>query len=269
MISFTGSTEVGRNIICASANSNLKKMSLELGGKSPFVIFDDANLDAAVDSACMTIFYNQGQTCTAGSRLFVQKSIKHKVIDMILDKAKKIVVGNPATEDVHLGAIVSREQYDRVLGYIDLAKKEGARLLYGGEPLCISGCEKGFFVSPTVFDEVQNEMRIAQEEIFGPVMCILDFETEEEIISLANDTTYGLATSIWTSDSARLLRMINGIDAGIVWSNCVAKENVGVPVGGFKQSGFGKESGLESCREYTREKTVWINTSKDYFKWIE
>ena len=269
MISFTGSTEVGRNIICASANSNLKKMSLELGGKSPFVIFDDANLDAAVDSACMTIFYNQGQTCTAGSRLFVQKSIKHKVIDMILDKVKKIVVGNPATEDVHLGAIVSREQYDRVLGYIDLAKKEGARLLYGGEPLCISGCEKGFFVSPTVFDEVQNEMRIAQEEIFGPVMCILDFETEEEIISLANDTTYGLATSIWTSDSARLLRMINGIDAGIVWSNCVAKENVGVPVGGFKQSGFGKESGLESCREYTREKTVWINTSKDYFKWIE
>jgi len=269
MISFTGSTEVGREIMRASANSNLKKMSLELGGKSPFVIFDDANLDAAVDSACMTIFFNQGQTCTAGSRLFVQKSVKEKVIDLILEKVQKIVVGNPATEEVHLGAIVSKEQYERVLGYIDLAKKEGAKLLFGGKPLNIPGCENGFFISPTVFEGVTNNMRIAQEEIFGPMMCILEFETEEEIVSLANDTTYGLATSIWTADSARLIRMINSIDAGIVWSNCVARENVGVPVGGFKQSGFGKESGLEAGREYTREKTVWINTSNDYYNWIE
>ena len=269
MISFTGSTDVGREIIKASAQSNIKKMSLELGGKSPFIIFEDADIDKAVDSACMTIFYNQGQTCTAGSRLFVQKSIKEKVISVILEKVKKIVVGNPSAEDVHLGAIVSKEQYDKVLSYIELAKEEGAKLLFGGKSLNIEGCEQGNFISPTVFDNVKNNMRIAQEEIFGPVMCIIEFENEEEIIEAANNTTYGLATSIWTNNSARLIRMINSINAGIVWSNCVARENVGVPVGGFKQSGFGKESGLESCIEYTREKTVWINTSDEYLNWID
>lgn len=268
MISFTGSTEVGRKIMIASANSNLKKMSLELGGKSPFVIFDDADIDKAVDSACMTIFYNHGQTCTAGSRLFVQNSIMDIVMKKIVAKVKKIVVGNPKREDVHLGAIVSEEQFNRVKMYIDIGKKEGAKLVFGGNQINSEECKNGYFLEPTVFTNVTNKMRIAQEEIFGPVMLVIGFDTENEIIEMANDTTYGLATSIWTKDSAKLLRMINAIDAGIVWSNCVARENVGVPVGGFKQSGFGKESGEEACEEYTRLKTVWINMSNDDPQWL-
>ena len=269
MISFTGSTEVGRTIMKASANSNLKKLSLELGGKSPFIIFEDADIEQAVDSACMTIFYNQGQTCTAGSRLFLQKSIAEKATKMILEKVSKIVVGNPTREDVHLGSIVSKEQMERVLYYIELGKQEGAKLLYGGKRITTDGCDKGCFIEPTVFTNVTNDMRIAQEEIFGPVMLIMTFDDEDDAVKIANETKYGLATSIWTTNSAKLIRMINAINAGIVWSNCVARENVGVPVGGFKQSGFGKESGMEACEEYTREKTVWIDIAKDGFKWIE
>lgn len=269
MISFTGSTEVGRKIMTASASSNLKKLSLELGGKSPFIIFEDADIEKAVDSACLTIFYNQGQTCTAGSRLFVQNSIKQSVINQVQEKVSKIVVGQPEREDVHLGAIVSDEQMNRVLDYIKLAEEEGAVLICGGSRILTDECKNGFFVEPTVFNDVKNSMRVAQEEIFGPVMLIIGFDTEEDIIEMANDTTYGLATSIWTKDSSKLLRMINSIDAGIVWSNCVARENVGVPVGGFKQSGFGKESGVEACEEYTRLKTVWINTADDDPNWID
>lgn len=268
MISFTGSTEVGRKIMIASASSNLKKLSLELGGKSPFVIFDDADIESAVDAACLTIFYNQGQTCTAGSRLFVQNSIKQRVIDIVREKTSQIIVGNPEREDVHLGAIVSPEQMNRVLSYIQLAQDEGATLLCGGHRICSDECKDGCFVEPTVFTDVNNKMRVAQEEIFGPVMLIIGFDNEQEVVDMANDTTYGLATSIWTNNSSKLLRMINAIDAGIVWSNCVARENVGVPVGGFKQSGFGKESGVEACEEYTRLKTVWINTSDDDPKWL-
>lgn len=269
MISFTGSTDVGRKIMVAAANSNLKRLSLELGGKSPFIIFNDANFRQAVDSACLTIFYNQGQTCTAGSRLLVQHDIKEAVEKAILDKVKNIVVGNPESETVHMGAIVSTKQYEKVLRYIELGKKEGANLLFGGNALEIEGCESGYFVSPTVFTDVKNYMGIAQEEIFGPVMSIIEFETEEEAIAIANDVSYGLATSIWTQSSSRVLRLANRINAGIVWSNCVAKENVCVPVGGFKQSGFGKESGVEAGFEYTRQKTVWINTSDEFIPWIE
>ncbi len=269
MISFTGSTEVGRAIMRAAANSNLKHLSLELGGKSPFIIFSDADIEHAVDSACMTIFYNQGQTCTAGSRLFVQNSIKNKVITLIKEKVNKIIIGAPLREDIHLGAIVSEEQYKKVLSYIDLGKSEGASIICGGSAESIIDFEDGYYIQPTVFDQVDNNMRIAKEEIFGPVMLIMGFNDEEEVIALANDTTYGLATSVWTKDSSKLLRMINSINAGIVWSNCVAKENVSVPVGGFKQSGFGKESGIEACEEYTRLKTVWINTSDNDSLWIE
>ena len=223
----------------------------------------------AVDSACLTIFYNQGQTCTAGSRLFVQNSIKQKVVDLIKEKTKRIVVGRPEREDIHLGAVVSSEQMNRVLEYISLAKKEGATLICGGNRILTEECKEGCFIEPTVFIDVNNDMRVAQEEIFGPVMLIIGFDDEQEIIKMANETTYGLATSIWTKNSAKLLRMISSIEAGIVWSNCVARENVGVPVGGFKQSGFGKESGVEACEEYTRIKTVWINTSDDDPMWLE
>lgn len=269
MVSFTGSTEVGRLIMKAAADSNLKHLSLELGGKSPFVIFEDADIEHAVDSACMTIFYNQGQTCTAGSRLFVQNSIMDKVVEIIKEKVSKIIVGNPSSEDVHLGAIVSKEQFDKVLSYIKVGISEGAELIAGGEPVTITGCEDGYYLSPTVFLGVKNSMKIAKDEIFGPVMLIIGFDEEDEIVSMANDTTYGLATSIWTRDSSKLLRMTKAIDAGIVWGNCVARENVSVPVGGFKQSGFGKESGIEACLEYTRLKTVWLNMSDNDPLWIE
>lgn len=270
MISFTGSTKVGRSIMKCSAESNLKAMSLELGGKSPFIIFEDADIEQAVDKLCMTIFFNQGQTCTAGSRLLVQKSIKNKVIDILLSKIKKIVIGNPLDENTMLGAIVSEEQFNKVMGYIQLGISEGANLLCGGKAIHdIPGCENGFFIQPTVFDNVNNKMRIAQEEIFGPVLSVLTFDTEEEAIALANDTTYGLAASIWSNNSARILRMASNVDAGIVWSNCVARENTGVPVGGFKQSGFGKEGALEAGLEYTRLKTVWINMSDNDPMWIE
>ena len=270
MISFTGSTEVGRSIMKSSAESNLKVMSLELGGKSPFIIFDDADIEQAVDKACMTIFFNQGQTCTAGSRLLVQKTIKNKVIDILLNKIKKIVVGDPLDENTMLGAIVSEEQFTKVMKYIELGISEGASLLCGGKAIHdIPNCEKGFFVEPTVFDNVNNKMRIGKEEIFGPVLSVMTFDTEEEAIALANDTTYGLAASIWSNSSARVLRMAQSIDAGIIWSNCVARENTCVPVGGFKQSGFGKEGALEAGLEYTRLKTVWINMAEDDPMWIE
>lgn len=262
MISFTGSTEVGRAIMKASANSNLKPMSLELGGKSPFIIFEDSNIENAVNALVMTIFYNQGQTCTAGSRLLVQKSIKEKVEKMLIEKVKKIVVGKPDDENVHLGAIVSKEQYNKIIDYIEIGKKT-AKLLCGGNSPKIKGAENGYYINPTIFTNVQNNCKLAQEEIFGPVLSIIEFDTENEAISIANDVMYGLACMIWTDNSSKVYRMLDAIHAGIIWCNCTGMENNSVPVGGLKQSGFGKECGMEACYSYTRSKTVWINYSDE------
>lgn len=260
MVSFTGSTDVGRAIMRGSANSNLKTMSLELGGKSPFIIFEDANLENAVNALVLTIFYNQGQTCTAGSRLLVQKSVKAKVEKMLLEKVKKLVVGKPDDENTILGAVVNETQYKRVLNYIELGKKE-ATLLYGGEKITVKGAENGFYIMPTIFTNVKNNSRIAQEEIFGPVLSIIEFEGEEEAYKIANDVMYGLACMIWSENGSRVLRAIDNMHVGIVWCNCTSMENNSAPVGGFKQSGFGRECGMEACEYYTRAKTVWINYS--------
>jgi aldehyde dehydrogenase (NAD+) len=267
-ISFTGSTEVGRLIMEASARSNLKPVTLELGGKSPNIIFADANLEAALDAAAFIVFYNQGQTCTAATRLIVQDKIADQVIAGLIDRAKRVKVGDPLLDETHLGAIISKEQYDKVQSYIRRGRDEGAKLVIGGEPPLDSHLGKGFFLTPTIFTDVQSNMSIAQEEIFGPVLSVLRFNTEDEAIRLANDVTYGLAASVWTQDASRLLRVINAIKSGLVWANCVFIGNPAVPVGGYKQSGFGKEYGLDAGLEYTRQKTVWINATDSTFRWL-
>lgn len=267
-ISFTGSTQVGRLVMEAAAKSNLKPVTLELGGKSPNIIFADANLEPALDAAALTVFYNQGQTCTAATRLLVQKEIAPTVVKELVDRARKVKVGDPLAPDTHLGAIVSREQYDRVCSYIERGKGEGAHLEFGGTPPEDPTLEKGFFMQPTIFTDVRPTMSIAQDEIFGPVLSVLEFQTEEEAVWLANQVSYGLAASVWTRDAARLLRVANAVQAGLVWANCVAIENPAVPVGGYKQSGFGKEYGMEAGLEYTRLKTIWIDLTDTAFKWV-
>ncbi len=268
-LSFTGSTEVGRLVMEAAAKSNLKPVTLELGGKSPNIIFSDANLEPALDSAALTVFYNQGQTCTAATRLLVQQDVADRVVEGLVTRAGKVKIGDPLAEDTHLGALVSREQFDRVSRYIQQGLTEGARIRCGGKPPSDPTLRNGFFMQPTIFTDVHPQMSISQEEIFGPVLSVIPFSTEEEAIALANSVPYGLAASVWTRDAARLHRVANAIQAGLIWANCVAIENPGVPVGGFKQSGFGKEYGIEAGHEYTRLKTVWVDLTDTAFKWIQ
>lgn len=267
-ITFTGSTEVGRLVMQAAARSNLKPVTLELGGKSPNIVFADANLKAALDSAAFTVFYNQGQTCTAATRLLVQADIADQVIEGLVSRAEKVRVGDPLSESTHLGAIISKEQYERVRSYIARGKEEGARLVAGGGPPSDPSLANGFFMRPTIFTGVRPDMSIAQEEIFGPVLSVMSFRTEEEAIDLANQVPYGLAASVWTNDAARLHRVAHAIEAGVVWGNCVFIENPAAPVGGYKQSGFGKEYGVEAGLEYTRLKTIWINMTDTAFDWL-
>ncbi|NMC81045.1 MAG: aldehyde dehydrogenase family protein [Chloroflexi bacterium] len=267
-ISFTGSTDVGRLIMEAAAKSNLKPVTLELGGKSPNIIFADANLEAALDSAVVTVFYNQGQTCNAATRLLVDEKIYDKVIEGLLERVKRIVVGDPLSEKTHMGSLVSKEQYERVLSYIEGAIQQGAHLLCGGKPPKNDHLANGYFMWPTIFTDVTPEMRVYREEVFGPVLSVIKFSTEEEAVELANNVAYGLAASVWTKDSARLLRMAKRIQSGTVWANCVGKENPVAPVGGYKQSGFGKEKGIEAGLEYTRLKTVWVDLTDSAFRWV-
>jgi len=266
-ISFTGSTEVGRKVMAASAASNLKPLTLELGGKSPMILFEDCNIEAALDSAVLSVFFNQGQTCTAATRLLVQGSIVSEVISNLKKIVEKIKVGNPLEETNQMGAIVSKKQFNRINDYIRLGIKEGANLIAGGlTELENSG---GYFIRPTIFSNVNSNMKISQEEIFGPVLSIISFNSEEEAIELANGVSYGLAASIWTRDASRLHRLAGKVESGVIWGNCVFVENPVAPVGGYKQSGFGKEFGLEAAYECTRQKTVWIDFTDTAYKWIE
>ncbi|KAF5323284.1 hypothetical protein D9619_013499 [Psilocybe cf. subviscida] len=256
-VAFTGSTLTGRKVLKASAETNLKVVSLELGGKSPTVIFDDANLEKAVPWASMGVFANMGQACTAGSRIFVQEGIYDKFLPKFQATAQDLhtSTGDPFSAGTKHGPQVSQIQFDRVMGYIESGKSEGASVLVGGAR---HGSE-GFFIQPTIFTNVTHSMKIMQEEIFGPVCSIIKFKTEEEVIELANNTTYGLGCNIFTENLSRALRVAHSLEAGSAWVNQAQSAEIGVPFGGYKQSGIGRELGEYALDTYTQVKGVHVN----------
>ncbi len=251
-IAFTGSTEVGHLIMEASARSNMKPVTLELGGKSPNIIFEDTDLDEAVEGAHLGLFANQGQSCCAGSRVFVQERIYDRFVEKSAARARRRIVGDPFAATTDQGPLVDQAQFDRVMGYIQSGRDEGALLACGGERVG----NRGYFVQPTIFADVRDEMRIAREEIFGPVMSILPFRTTEEAIARANHTDYGLAAAVWTRDMKRALAVANATRAGTVWINCYNVLDTRAPFGGFKQSGGSRELGEYGLQQYTAVKTV-------------
>ncbi|CAI6071626.1 unnamed protein product [Clonostachys chloroleuca] len=253
-IAFTGSTVVGRQIMKAAAASNLKKVTLELGGKSPNIIFDDTNLEDAVEWASFGIYYNHGQICCAGSRVFVQEGIYDRFMAAFKKHAEQIKVGDPFKEDTFQGPQVSQLQYDRVMTYIDSGRKDGATVVTGGSRLG----KKGYFIQPTIFSDVRPDMKIMQEEIFGPVCAIAKFKDEEEVIRMANESTYGLAAGVHTQNVNTAIRVSNALQAGTVWVNCYNMLHHALPFGGYKQSGIGRELGEAALANYTQSKSVAI-----------
>jgi aldehyde dehydrogenase (NAD+) len=259
-VSFTGSPAVGR-IIAGEAGRALIPVTLELGGKSPNIIFDDANLDQAVVGALAGIFGATGQTCVAGSRLLVQRGVYREVVSRLVERAQRIRLGNPLDEATDMGTAANEPQFQRILKMIEDARKEGARLATGGGPAKGDGLDTGFFIEPTIFTEVDNSMTIAQEEVFGPVLSIIPFDTEEEAVATANDTRYGLASGVWTTSLSRALRMSQAIEAGTVWVNTYRVVSAMAPFGGIKESGFGRERGVMALEAYLRTKNVMIDFS--------
>lgn len=253
-ITFTGSPGVGKGIMEGAA-SNFKKITLELGGKSANIIFSDADLDSAVRGAASGIFFNAGQVCSAGSRILAQRSVYYDVIDRLIERAKKIRIGDTASEDTIMGPLVSQRQFDAVMDYIKVGKQEGAALAYGGERVG----DKGFFIQPTLFTQVKNEMRISQEEIFGPVACVIPFDTEEEAIAIANGTAFSLAAGVWSRNGTRSNRVARALKAGTVWVNTYGYTDIRLPWGGTGQSGFGREHGEAAIENFTEPKTIWVN----------
>ncbi|MFS0828968.1 betaine-aldehyde dehydrogenase [Pseudomonas phoenicis] len=257
-ISFTGGTTTGKKVMASASSSSLKEVTMELGGKSPLIVCADADLDRAADIAMMANFYSSGQVCTNGTRVFVPASLKQAFEAKILERVARIRVGNPEDENTNFGPLVSFAHMESVLGYIAKGKEQGARLLCGGERLQDGDLAKGAFVAPTVFTDCRDDMTIVQEEIFGPVMSILSYETEEEAIRRANDTDYGLAAGVCTNDLSRAHRIIHQLEAGICWINAWGESAAEMPVGGYKQSGVGRENGISSLAQYTRIKSVQV-----------
>jgi aldehyde dehydrogenase (NAD+) len=256
-IAFTGSTEVGRGLM-ARASKTLKKVTLELGGKSPNIVFADADLDAAAKGALNAIFYGKGEVCAAGSRLLVEEGAHEELMAKVVERANKMVAGDPLHPKTRLGAIVSKEQMESVLSYIEAGKSEGAKLVAGGERVDI-GTGKGYFVKPTIFDDVTPDHRIAKEEIFGPVLATIRFKDAEDAIAKGNNTVYGLAAAVWTRDVSKAHRIARAIKAGTVWVNTYNLYDPALPFGGFKESGFGRDQGRDALEKYTQTKSVWVN----------
>jgi acyl-CoA reductase-like NAD-dependent aldehyde dehydrogenase len=256
-IAFTGSTAVGKEIMRSSADT-LKRVTLELGGKSPNIVFADADIDSAVKGAINGIFYGKGEVCNAGSRLFVEGRVQDEFLEKLLARVKKLQPGDPLDPKTRLGALVSQEQMKTVLAYIEAGKNEGAKLLAGGNRASV-GDGKGFFLEPTVFGGVHNEMKIAQEEIFGPVLATLAFDELEQAVELANRTPYGLAAAVWTRDVKKAHTVTRMLKAGIVWVNAYGLMDAAMPFGGYKSSGFGRELGEAALEHYTEVKSVWMN----------
>lgn len=257
-LSFTGSVLTARALLKASAESNLKRVSLELGGKNPNIIFPDCDMDAALRSALWGIFANKGEVCSAGSRLLLHKDIHDKFLDALVEKANAFKLGDPLDRSTQMGSQISQTQMDRILGYIQSGKQEGAKLLCGGERDVSGSKEKGFYIKPTIFSEVQPGMKIAQEEIFGPVLAAIKFSTAEEAIEIANGTIYGLVSAVWTRDIQLAHRMAAAIKAGSVWINTYNGFDTASPFGGYKQSGFGRDLGQYALDQYTSVKSVWV-----------
>jgi acyl-CoA reductase-like NAD-dependent aldehyde dehydrogenase len=255
-ISFTGSTAVGQHLMRTAADT-LKKVTLELGGKSPNIVFADADLDAALKGATMGIFYGKGEVCAAGSRLLVERSIYDDFVAKLADRAKKTVPGDPMDPKSRMGSLVSKHQMDTVMGYVESGVREGAKLVAGGERAPIQG--KGAFVQATVFADVDNSMKLAQEEIFGPVLAVIPFDDMDDALAKANDVFYGLASGVWTRDLRKAHHVSRRLQAGTVWINTYNNYDPGMPFGGVKGSGFGRDLGEACLHEYTQTKSVWLN----------
>jgi aldehyde dehydrogenase (NAD+) len=256
-IAFTGSTAVGKEIMRGAADT-LKRVTLELGGKSPNIVFADADVDGAVKGAINGIFYGKGEVCNAGSRLFLESKVKDEFTEKLVARVAKMRPGDPLDPKTRLGAIVSQEQMQTVLAYIEAGKKGGAKLVAGGNRVPVNG-DKGFFVEPTIFGDVKNDMRIAREEIFGPVLSVLSFDDVDEVIEQANNNPYGLAAAVWTRDVKRAHSVSRRLKAGTVWINTYGLMDASLPFGGYKSSGFGRELGAHAIEHYTELKTVWLN----------
>jgi acyl-CoA reductase-like NAD-dependent aldehyde dehydrogenase len=259
-IAFTGDTSTGKGIMRGSSDT-LKKITLELGGKSPNIVFPDADIDAAIRGATTGIFYGKGEVCAAGSRLLVDKSIKSEFIDKLGARAKKMTPGDPLDPRTRLGAVASKKQLETDLRYIELAKKEGATLVAGGERADI-GTGKGYFLQPTIFDGVTPQMTIAREEIFGPVLAAIEFGDVDEAIERANDSAYGLAAAVWTKDIKKAHHVARRLQAGTVWINTYNIYDTAAPFGGYKQSGFGREMSMHALEHYTQVKSVWVDLNQ-------
>jgi aldehyde dehydrogenase (NAD+) len=254
-VAFTGSTPIGKNIM-EKASQTLKRVTLELGGKSPNIVFEDADVDAAVDGSLFGIFYNTGQSCEARSRLYVHEDIYDEFMEKFVEKTKKLKLADPHDKDTHIGAIINQDQLDTIDGYVQSAKEEGATILVGGSPAKVEGFEKGYWYEPTIITDVNHDMKVVKEEIFGPVVVVMKFKDEKEAIKMANDSEYGLGSAVWTQNHGRATRVSKAIQAGIVMVNCPFSAFPGTPFGGYKQSGFGRELCVETLDLYTETKSI-------------